>query len=263
MLVDEVGHRPKISAYVGDNLEEWLYLIGRGEGVDTCPAIIARYFARPDVVVRTAARRRADHARARGAPRGPAADHRRVCRVGGGDRRQRHAQPGHRLRGAESKEADDPATRSGAAAQRPAAEPPHPLELIDRERVLELLTQHLSSAWASFDRPRPQEPELDPALIERLIGAPAGLPRGSRGVAGRHRQRARRERLAGAAPLYRLHRLHGARSRSAGRGARQRLRRQPGRRRGRGRDAGEPDPPLGGRVRWLIRCRTAPSPAAA
>ena len=50
MLVDEVGHRPPISAYVGDNLEEWLYLIGRGEGVDTCPAIIARYFARPDVV---------------------------------------------------------------------------------------------------------------------------------------------------------------------------------------------------------------------
>jgi DNA-binding transcriptional LysR family regulator len=50
MLVDEVGHRPRISPYVGDNLEEWLYLIGRGEGVDTCPAIIARYFARPDVV---------------------------------------------------------------------------------------------------------------------------------------------------------------------------------------------------------------------
>ncbi len=49
MLVDEVGHRPPISPYVGDNLEEWLYLIGRGEGVDTCPAIIARYFARPDV----------------------------------------------------------------------------------------------------------------------------------------------------------------------------------------------------------------------
>ncbi|MDE3129746.1 MAG: LysR family transcriptional regulator [Acidobacteriota bacterium] len=49
MLVDEVGRRPKISPYVGDNLEEWLYLIGRGEGVDTCPAIIARYFARPDV----------------------------------------------------------------------------------------------------------------------------------------------------------------------------------------------------------------------
>ncbi len=49
MLVDEVGRRPPISPYVGDNLEEWLYLIGRGEGVDTAPAIIARYFARPDV----------------------------------------------------------------------------------------------------------------------------------------------------------------------------------------------------------------------
>ncbi len=49
MLVDELGHRPAISPYVGDNLEEWLYLVGRGEGVDTCPAIIARYFARPDV----------------------------------------------------------------------------------------------------------------------------------------------------------------------------------------------------------------------
>jgi DNA-binding transcriptional LysR family regulator len=50
MLVDELGERPPVSAYVGDNIEEWLHLIGRGEGVDTSPAIIARYFARPDVV---------------------------------------------------------------------------------------------------------------------------------------------------------------------------------------------------------------------
>ncbi len=49
MLVAETGHRPRVSPYVGDNIEEWLYLIGRGEGVDTAPAIIARYFARPDV----------------------------------------------------------------------------------------------------------------------------------------------------------------------------------------------------------------------
>jgi DNA-binding transcriptional LysR family regulator len=49
MLVDELGQRPPVSAYVGDNIEEWLHLIGRGEGVDTAPAIIARYFARPDV----------------------------------------------------------------------------------------------------------------------------------------------------------------------------------------------------------------------
>jgi aromatic-L-amino-acid decarboxylase len=48
------------------------------------------------------------------------------------------------------------------------SEPPHPLELIDRARVLELLTQHLSSAWESFDRPRPQEPALDEALLARL-----------------------------------------------------------------------------------------------
>ena len=53
------------------------------------------------------------------------------------------------------------------------SEPPHPLELIDRERVLALLTQHLGSAWASFDRPRPQEPQLGAALIERLS---QGLP---------------------------------------------------------------------------------------
>ncbi len=49
----------------------------------------------------------------------------------------------------------------------------HPLDLIDRERVLELLAQHLNAAWESFDRPRPKEPELDPALYERLS---EGLP---------------------------------------------------------------------------------------
>ena len=53
------------------------------------------------------------------------------------------------------------------------SEPPHPLELIDRERVLELLTQHLGSAWASFDQPRPKEPQLDQALFQRLS---EGLP---------------------------------------------------------------------------------------
>lgn len=53
------------------------------------------------------------------------------------------------------------------------SEPPHPLELIDRERVLALLTQHLSSAWASFDQPRPHEPQLDSALLDRLS---QGLP---------------------------------------------------------------------------------------
>ncbi|WP_249011907.1 LysR substrate-binding domain-containing protein [Conexibacter sp. DBS9H8] len=49
MLVPETGVRPELSPYVGDNIEEWLHLIGRGEGVDTCPAIIGHYFSRPDV----------------------------------------------------------------------------------------------------------------------------------------------------------------------------------------------------------------------
>jgi DNA-binding transcriptional LysR family regulator len=49
MLVDELGYRPPVSAYVGDKLEEWLHLIGRGEGIDTCPAIISRYYAWPEV----------------------------------------------------------------------------------------------------------------------------------------------------------------------------------------------------------------------
>ena len=59
------------------------------------------------------------------------------------------------------------------STHKPRKQPPHPLELIDRERVLALLGEHLSSAWESFDRPRPREPQLDPDLIERLS---EGLP---------------------------------------------------------------------------------------
>ena len=44
----------------------------------------------------------------------------------------------------------------------------HPLDLIDRQRVLELLGQHLTAAWESFDRPRPKEPGLDQALMQRF-----------------------------------------------------------------------------------------------
>jgi len=49
MLVEQLGHRPRASPYIGENIEEWLTLIGRGEGIDTCPAIIARYYAWPEV----------------------------------------------------------------------------------------------------------------------------------------------------------------------------------------------------------------------
>jgi hypothetical protein len=41
--------RPRASPYTGQNIEESLHLIGRGEGIDTCPAIIARYYAWPEV----------------------------------------------------------------------------------------------------------------------------------------------------------------------------------------------------------------------
>ncbi len=44
----------------------------------------------------------------------------------------------------------------------------HPLDLIDRGQVLHLLSEHLTAAWTSFDQPRPKEPQLDPALFERL-----------------------------------------------------------------------------------------------
>ncbi len=53
-------------------------------------------------------------------------------------------------------------------SQTPLKPPPHPLELIDRARVLELLAEHLGNAWASFDSPRLREPVLDQALTERL-----------------------------------------------------------------------------------------------
>lgn len=50
LLVDELGRRPRVSSHVGDKLEEWLHLIGRGEGIDTAPAIVSRYYAWPEVV---------------------------------------------------------------------------------------------------------------------------------------------------------------------------------------------------------------------
>lgn len=49
LLVDELGDRPPVSPHIGDKLEEWLHLIGRGEGIDTCPAIISRYYSWPEV----------------------------------------------------------------------------------------------------------------------------------------------------------------------------------------------------------------------
>ncbi len=44
----------------------------------------------------------------------------------------------------------------------------HPLDFIDREQVLELLSEQLAAAWSSFDRPRPHEAKLSSALRQRL-----------------------------------------------------------------------------------------------
>lgn len=49
MLVDELRERPRTSIQAGGNIEEWLLLIGRGEGIDTCPAVLSRYFAWPEI----------------------------------------------------------------------------------------------------------------------------------------------------------------------------------------------------------------------
>jgi LysR family transcriptional regulator, benzoate and cis,cis-muconate-responsive activator of ben and cat genes len=49
LLVDDFGQRPRISPRTADKLEDWLTLISQGEGVDTAPAIISRYYAWPDV----------------------------------------------------------------------------------------------------------------------------------------------------------------------------------------------------------------------
>lgn len=43
--------------------------------------------------------------------------------------------------------------------------------LADREDVLRDLSQYLSTAWESFDRPRPDEPHADPDLVARLSTA--------------------------------------------------------------------------------------------
>lgn len=40
--------------------------------------------------------------------------------------------------------------------------------LVDRDAILRDLTEYISAAWASFERPRPTEPSPDPKLLERL-----------------------------------------------------------------------------------------------
>lgn len=47
LLKDQLGRRPVLHPVRADTVEKWLHLIQRGEGVDTCPAYVARYYAWP------------------------------------------------------------------------------------------------------------------------------------------------------------------------------------------------------------------------
>ncbi|WP_022927130.1 LysR substrate-binding domain-containing protein [Patulibacter americanus] len=48
-LTDELGARPRLSPHHGDKLEDWLLLIAHGEGIDTAPAVVTRYYAWPEI----------------------------------------------------------------------------------------------------------------------------------------------------------------------------------------------------------------------
>ncbi|MEA2495982.1 MAG: hypothetical protein QOJ29_3893, partial [Thermoleophilaceae bacterium] len=47
LLVAENGERPRTSPRTADKHEDWLHLIAQGEGIDTAPAVVARYYAWP------------------------------------------------------------------------------------------------------------------------------------------------------------------------------------------------------------------------
>ena len=49
LLVDELGHRPRVSDRQAASVDEWLTLISQGEGIDTAPAHIAQYYPWPQV----------------------------------------------------------------------------------------------------------------------------------------------------------------------------------------------------------------------
>jgi LysR family transcriptional regulator, benzoate and cis,cis-muconate-responsive activator of ben and cat genes len=49
LLVDQLGGRPSVSPRIADKLDDWLLLIGQGEGIDTAPSVISRYYPWPEV----------------------------------------------------------------------------------------------------------------------------------------------------------------------------------------------------------------------
>ena len=49
MLVDELGERPRISPHVAPGIEQWLHQLARGDGIDTAPAIVDRFYSWPGI----------------------------------------------------------------------------------------------------------------------------------------------------------------------------------------------------------------------
>lgn len=49
LLTDELGGRPAVHPHTADTLEEWLHLIAQGEGIDTAPRLISRYYPWPGI----------------------------------------------------------------------------------------------------------------------------------------------------------------------------------------------------------------------
>lgn len=49
LLTEELGHRPAVNARTADTLEEWLHLIAQGQGIDTAPTLISRYYPWPGI----------------------------------------------------------------------------------------------------------------------------------------------------------------------------------------------------------------------
>ena len=49
LLSEQLGDRPAVHEHAADSLDEWLHLIARGEGIDTCPEFVQSYYAWPSV----------------------------------------------------------------------------------------------------------------------------------------------------------------------------------------------------------------------
>jgi len=49
LLCGELGRRPRVHPHTADTLEEWLHLIAQGEGIDTAPTLISRYYPWPGI----------------------------------------------------------------------------------------------------------------------------------------------------------------------------------------------------------------------